>query len=330
MAEGARGLAGPDAPPLPEPPPVAPPAVRAAPAAPPAPETRVFPAIPLPPETPDPATAIVPAPDSDPENPVVVRETAGRPETASRVPVPKGLKLTDDRDPEAILGAFLGIPYRPDGAVDEKGDFVLWSRPETVFKSPGLNCSGFLVAAARLLTGENFSLEDARRDPGNDSHPGSEFGEDWDFGLDVVLNLLGGNPRLVPRDGETTRRVAEDGKILGLGANIHSPAFKEALDLLNPEKIHFFAISKPDRRFPGGVSYYHNGIVLPGKNGELWFYHATNKGGVNRMNLRGERGFANFLVFYPPVRGRGERKILFAEAENLPAGGKGTPEPHAR
>jgi hypothetical protein len=217
-----------------------------------------------------------------------------------------------------VLNAFLKIPYREDGAVNENGDYVLWANPQRTFSSPGFNCSGFLVSAARFILKKNFTLEESKRDFLGDSGPGSPFGEDWDFGLDIIVNLAGPGAILFPYLGEEARIEDEKGKVLGLGANIHSPDFKNILYSLNPGKIYFFAISKPDSRFKGGISYYHNGIIIPGQKGELWFYHSTRKGGVNRANLKSDQGYQNFLAWYPRTRGRGERRIVFIEAADYP------------
>jgi hypothetical protein len=228
--------------------------------------------------------------------------------------VPQGLRIVADASPEAILDAFLKVPYRVDGAISEDGEFTLWANPDKVFSSPGLNCSGFLVAAARFLKGVNFSLQNAKKDILKDSGPGAEYGEDWDFGLDVLINLAGVKARLLPDSISEARSVDERGRILGLGVDIQSPALEETIASLRPDKLYFFVISKPDRRFAGGLSYYHNGLIFRGAEKQLWLYQATHRAGVHRIDLASDRGLARFRSYFPQVS-RGERRILFVETD---------------
>jgi cell wall-associated NlpC family hydrolase len=220
------------------------------------------------------------------------------------------------------LDAFLRIPYRKDGAVSDDGRYTVWADPDKTFKSPGLNCSGFMVAAARFLLGANFTLEEGKRDALSDSGKDSPLGEDWDFGLDTALNLAGPGATLFPYAGEYGRVTDDRGRLLGLGADIAGPGFEDALSRLMPGKLYFFAVSKPDRRFKGGLSYYHNGIAAADMTGEKRLYHSTGRAGVHRMSLGNPAGLANFRRYYPPVRG-GERRIIFIEAVPAPCGPPG-------
>jgi hypothetical protein len=191
------------------------------------------------------------------------------------------------------------------------GGWTLWADESRVFQTPGLNCSGFLLAAARLLLGENFTLEEARRDYFQDSGKGSPWGEDWDFGLDAVLNLAGLDPpELLPEAGPTLF-LNDHGRPTGLGADIHSPAFPELLASLEEGSTHFFAVSKPDRRFPAGLSYYHNGVILV-SGGKALLYHATRGRGTHSLNLSDPRVLGNFRKAFPPVKNGGERRMLLA------------------
>ena len=232
------------------------------------------------------------------------------------VPLPEGLKRPLSRRREELLKPFLGIPYRVDGAVSDSGEWTLWAQSERIFKSPGLNCSGFLLEASRFLLGRNFSMAYAKKDFFGDSGPDSPFGEDWDFGLDVALNLAGWDAELVPPAAGPTLSENSYGRKQGLGADIHSPEFPALLDALKPGSLYFFAISKPDRRFPGGLSYYHNGLAAP-DGPSVWLYHATRRAGVHRLDLKTPRSLGTFRASFPPVKNHGERRILFAEAKPL-------------
>lgn len=229
------------------------------------------------------------------------------------VPLPPGIRVPDSGTAEEILEAFLRIPYRKDGAVSADGRHTLWADQTRTFKGPGLNCSGFMSAAARFLLGVNFDLDEVRRDVLADSLPGSPLGEDWDFGLDAALNLAGEGAAIFPWRGEYGRTEDASGRPLGLGADTDSPALEEALARLAPGGLYFFALSKPDRRFPGGLSYYHNGIALASPDGGVSLYHATAKAGVHRMRLGTPAGLATFRRYYPATRS-GKRRIVFIEA----------------
>ncbi|WLT32482.1 hypothetical protein [Geothrix sp. PMB-07] len=93
------------------------------------------------------------------------------------------------------LRPLLGIPYAEDVGLDERGRWAHFSRPDQTLDQPGLNCSGFLVAAARRLLGYGGTLVDAGRDRLGDSGPTAKEGPDWDFGWDLVLNLSEGHAR---------------------------------------------------------------------------------------------------------------------------------------
>ncbi|MDR2405789.1 MAG: hypothetical protein LBE27_05405 [Deltaproteobacteria bacterium] len=233
------------------------------------------------------------------------------------VPWPEGLKKPLSREREDLLQPFLGLPYRVDGTVSDEGYWTLWAQTERHFKTPGLNCSGFLISAARLLLRENFPLSMAKNDFFRDSGPSSPWGEDWDFGLDVALNLAGWNSPMLPAVTGPTLITNEYGRKTGLGVNIHSPDFQPLIESLKPNSIYFFAISKPDRRFASGLSYYHNGLVLVKENSAN-MYHATRRAGVHRLDLKNPKSLASFRANFPQVKNKGERRILFVEARPRP------------
>jgi hypothetical protein len=211
--------------------------------------------------------------------------------------------------------------------VSDQGEWSLWADPSRAFRSPGLNCSGFLLSAARFLTGRNIAAESARLDFFGDSGPDSEWGEDWDFGLDVALNLAGWDSPIQPPAAGPAITVNAWGRKVGLGADIHGEDFPKLIESLPPGTMWFFAVSKPDRRFRGGVSYYHNGLLLVSEK-SAWMYHATRRAGVHRVDLKNPQSLKTFRASFPPVKNHGERRILFAEAraaECAPAAPTGAP-----
>lgn len=201
--------------------------------------------------------------------------------------------------PLAQAECFRGIPYRPDGALDEQGRWTSWADQNQTYTTPGLNCSGLTAAASRAIFGKTLSLNTIQHDRLGDSGPNAPMGQDWDFGLDVILNLTEGFPRrLIPnpyeqRPLDSALWNAHDLK----GVDTESPEFENILTQIHPDHIYYFVISRPDAKFNGGQSFYHVGFIL--KDGtQTWMYHATGKGGVYRINLAGEKGFAWFKHYY--------------------------------
>jgi hypothetical protein len=188
-----------------------------------------------------------------------------------------------------------------------------------------MNCSGFMTAAARFLLGINFTLDEARRDAASDSGKDAELGEDWDFGLDTALNLAGGGSVIFPWRGERGWTRDSRGRPVGLGADTDGNELEGTVAGMVGGRLYFFAVSKPDARFRGGLSYYHNGIALRSRDG-VSLYHATGRGGINRINLSSASGMATFRRYYPPARG-GKRRIVFIEASPPPCAAPGPPRP---
>ena len=214
------------------------------------------------------------------------------------------------------LAPLLGLPYRFDGAQDEEGRWVTFSRPDQVSPKPGFNCSGLAVAAARLLLARPFSLAEVARDRQGDSGPGSPLGQDWDFGLDLILNLAEGRfVRALPETDFESPALEPlgPGRALGWGVALHGRAFEDLLDQLQPGDFAFFCLSRPDGRFPAGVSYYHVGLIVP-EPPHLWLYHSTRNLGTHRVDLADPAQLARFRRHFPPLA-RGERRIFMVEVQ---------------
>jgi hypothetical protein len=224
-------------------------------------------------------------------------------------PVPPKITISEGAGPSDILAAFLGVPYRADGAVSDDGRWIAWASPEKTLKSPGFNCSGFVVAAVRHLTGLNLPLEMASFDRDGDSGPQAPLGADWDFGLDLIMNLA---PPASLKPYPMVPKLSEgpSGRPVGWGADIHSEEFVEILRALDPGKIHLIAISKPDRRFKGGLSYYHVAIIYHDDQGRPFIYQATGKAGVHRVDLSTQAGVATIRRYFPAIAGGGRRAVV--------------------
>lgn len=257
--------------------------------------------------------------------------TAGPPPTAEvniperwpggGAPIPGRLAgtLRPDLKPHEIAAAFLGIPFRADGALDERGRWTLFAAQEKEFNQPGLNCSGFVIAVSRYLLERNVTLNGAAYDRLADSGPESALGADWDFGLDLILNLTESYPRriLAPPDQLAAACRPECGLLGGRelrGVDIHSRDFEQLIGEFQIGQIYFFSISRPSNKFPIGLSHYHVGLIMPDPKGPKWLYHTTLKGRTNRIDLASAQGLGRFRHFFPPLK-KGRRMILVIETE---------------
>ncbi len=217
-----------------------------------------------------------------------------------------------------LLAPFLGVPFRADGATDSLGRWVTFQQPQVTTSTAGFNCSGFTVAAARKIFNRNFDLMTSIYDRKGDSGFGAPFGQDWDFGLDLILNLAQDYPhRYLPeppdRNATPVLEGDDDGRPLGWGVDIHQAAFLELLAQLKEGSVSFFVLSRPDRRFPIGLSYYHVGLILS-EPPDLWLYHTTLGAKTNRVNLGTPAGIARFRRDFKRLT-NGERRIFLVEID---------------
>jgi len=228
------------------------------------------------------------------------------------------------REPAAMaesLNRFLGTPFRADGALNQAGQWTTFNHPDQISELPGFNCSGFTVAAARELLGRNFNLSEVSRDRRGDSGPGAELGQDWDFGLDIILNLAEDYPHHFLPEPENPDQPPliplRPGRALGWGVSLHGPEFEALLERLRPGNFAFFTFSKPDGRFPAGVSYYHVGVILP-EPPHIWLYHSTLGAKTNRVDLASTEDLARLRRHFKPLT-NGERRVFMVEVSPPPA-----------
>jgi hypothetical protein len=235
------------------------------------------------------------------------------------VPVPgklfsAGVSLADG--PDKVLEAFLDLPYREDGAINEQGEYTLFADQSRRFSSPGLNCSGLVLEVARFLLGRNISLDEAMRDRLGDSGPGAPGGEDWDFGRELILNISEGFHRrfllpdgLVANPAETTG-LAPKGYEIRLDAT-----WKELPARLRPGRLYLISFNVEGRRKGYGLQHYHVGCLHIASTGEAWLYQTTGgSGGVNRRDMKNEQGRASFRKAFAD-RGDARRRILVLEVD---------------
>lgn len=219
-----------------------------------------------------------------------------------------GLHAQEGKPPLADL---LGVPYVVDAVEDEAGHWVTFAHPDRVQPARGFNCSGFVVTASRRLLGFSGSLAEASRDRLGDSGPQAPFGQDWDFGWDLVLNLSEGldrhwllpdGPHPVEGDGRQARgfRVQEDA------------AWARLLPRLRGDRVYLAVFN----RAPGGhLKHHHVGLLLKDSAGRAWFYQTLPKGRSHRVRLDGPEG----MVALKRMFGPGERVLLLEVTPPEPA-----------
>lgn len=247
--------------------------------------------------------------------------TAGGAALLRGIPAPAGLfvrgKVPADAN-DRILEAMLGIPYRMDGAVNEKGEFTLFADQSRRFTDPGLNCSGFVLQASRYLLKRNFVLDDIRRDRLSDSGPGSSHGEDWDFGWDAIMNISDPFPRFMLLPGGKQMDPLKSTGFSPRGFDIQSDAtWKELPARLKPGYLYLVSFSDTGRRKGYGLQHYHVGLIHVSAGGNAWYYHTTGTGSKsNRRDLKSAQGQASFKKAFAN-KGQ-KRKMMVIIAVKMP------------
>ena len=206
------------------------------------------------------------------------------------------------RDPVRTLGPLLGIPYAEDAVQDEAGAWTRFADPSARLPGPGLNCSGFLVTAARRLLGYRGSPAEAARDRLGDSGPGAAAGQDWDFGWDLVLNLSEGHPRRwVLPEGE--RPAPGAGARALAGFRVQDPlAWATLRPRLRAGRVYLATFLRGAK----SLRHHHVALLLVDRDGRLWLYQTLPMGRVHRLNLDDPAGFQRLCAMFGP----GERLLL--------------------
>ncbi len=258
--------------------------------------------------------------------------------------------LTDPANASMRIDHFLGIPYRDDGALDYSGEpllavasgrYTLFADQSRTFDKPGLNCSGFVLAASEKILNQSVTLDEAKKDRKGDSGPNATWGEDWDFGLDLILNIAEGreskvllpggravDPSTLDGRGSSNEKVKQgergaDGRGFALQDR---KAWAEILPRLRSDKLYLWTLSRAHPNKP--LQYHHVGLILApdavglnnepagGKN-RILLYHAARNVGVNRVDLNSKSGLENFLNRYKDVNGS-DRHIYLLEVDMTP------------
>jgi hypothetical protein len=236
--------------------------------------------------------------------------------TGVNIPTPSSMTggLEAGASAEKVLTFFDSIPYREDGAINKDGDFTLFADQQARFDTPGLNCSGFTVAASRYFFKRDYVLNDVMIDRLADSGPDAELGEDWDFGYDVILNLTEGMDRKIMLPFGKTVDISSSNAMSLRGFDLHDlKAWADVISKMKKGKVYLFSMSKPVSFKNYKVLHYHVGVIVPDGKGHVWLCHATHKSGVNKVDISSTQNLKRVVDANPDSK-LGKRMILIVEA----------------
>ena len=226
---------------------------------------------------------------------------------------------TSGLKPDGIMRAFLGIPYRPDGVINDNGRYALFNAPDTPLSSPGLNCSGLVLSASRIFLRKNIPLAQAVNDRENDSGPGSALGHDWDFGFDLIMNISEGTQRrlLAPQN--------KDGGDAFTGGTVptvnpHDPEFTAyLLPRIREDALYLVSFSKHTSPAASAFVHHHVGIIIR-EHDAVWLYSTTHGSArAIRFNLSSPQGLAAFRKSFKNTK-RSYKRLTIVEMPPPAAG----------
>ncbi len=243
-------------------------------------------------------------------------ESAG---SLEKIPTPQFLVqrgMPQPTDPVALADAFLWLPYRVDGALDDRGRFTVFENPDTLYKKPGLNCSGLVLSLSRYILGRNLTIDEAVRDRLGDSGPDSDLGRQWDFGWDLILNITEGyTRRVILPDGQEHSLEETTGETLRGFDLGDQQAWQMVFDHMRPGYLYLASFSKPNPKKKGHFLHYHAALLLVDRQGGIWLYQTTRtRRHAYRIRLNSPKGMHFIKKTFCPARCR-ERKVLILETE---------------
>lgn len=216
-------------------------------------------------------------------------------------------------DLTGALSALLGVPYVNDAALDADGRWTFIAHPEKTADGPGLNCSGFVLAAAQRLFHRPTSFEAAARDRLGDSGDDAPFGKDWDYGFDLVMNVSDGLARegLLPQGPFDL--ADQTGAVRGFATD--NPAeWKRILPQIQRGRVYLLSLN---RRLGKKLQHHHVAVVLKDLAGRVWFYQTLPKGRSHRLELTTQQGLERLAQMF-----RGTQVLVVAvQPPELPDAG---------
>lgn len=216
-------------------------------------------------------------------------------------------------DVESLLNPLVGVAYRPDGASTPDGANTLFADESASFSTPGFNCSGFVLAASRVLLGTATTVGEAKRDRLSDSGPGSPHGEDWDFGWDLLLNLSEGKKRVfLQPDGGTADPATLTG-FEAIGYDFHAQGeFDTLLARLKKDHLYLLSFNRATSKKGYTLMHYHVGLMVLNAEGQILMYQTTTESKkVYCRNMSDPKDKAAFLkAFANTSSGRKHMAVL--------------------
>lgn len=210
------------------------------------------------------------------------------------------------------LDKLVGIKYRKDGVTNLNGDYTTFENQVQKFDTPGLNCSGFVVTATRFILNSSKTVDQYRYDLNENSGVGSVYGQDWDFGRDLIMNISG-KPyeSILPKSESSQPDIQSAAERYGF--NLHSvDNWDDVLGQIKPNKLYLLAFSR-DTTIPGyKYLYYHVGILLMAPDGGIWLYHSTPDFGVHKIQMNTDSGMKMFQGEYKQKEDQVKRIMILS------------------
>lgn len=234
---------------------------------------------------------------------------AGRvPDEADRVPDVQKTCGAQSFGPLEQARRFGSVPYRTDGALDAQGRYTTFG-DRRILSTPGLNCSGMLVAISRCILAEPLSLDRVSVDRNGDSGASSPLGRDWDFGWDLIFNVAAGRPvTVISPSGEEPPPVHADGTTLRGFALYSDDEWSRVLPRLKPGFLYLASLSRAGES-PGRLLHNHVAVLLVDEQGAPWIFDSTGGVGARALNLATGGGLDAFRHPFPRDR-EDSRRIL--------------------
>lgn len=240
---------------------------------------------------------------------------------ALNLPLPAGLQypISVQDNPLRIMDAFCGIPYRADGGINEAGRYVYFARPEVMQSGPGLNCSGFVLGASRFILKSNISIAKANTDRLGDSGADSPYGQDWDYGWDIIMNISDSLPHRLILPGYVTKDVEGSDGFTYKGFDMHAKeTWPELKARLKTGKLYLASFNRETTKKGYKMMHYHVGIIYVDAKGEMWLYQGTTQHkSIYKRSLSGAKNLGRFLKDFANT-GNVRKHMLILEVD-IPA-----------
>lgn len=166
-----------------------------------------------------------------------------------------------------------------------------------------------MVAFARLALNAPYPLAEVVKDRLNDSGANAAWGEDWDFGRDLILNLTEGRKVYAVNPQGYNGKIWSDGLPL-TGFSLHNQGMlDEVLSRLKAGQLYFVVVSKPWRKKkPYRLLHYHVGLFIP-VDDAVYFYHSSKLSGTHGYIISSSQGRRRFQYQFKQSA-FGDKKLL--------------------